>query len=119
LEFYKEMYKVGVWQILGVKLILTWVAEFMPYIFQLFAALLEANSSATLPSYYENLIAPVIMPVMWDLRGNVPALVRLLSAIIPRGVESVMKNNQVEPILGIFQKLISTKSNEGYGFDLR
>jgi exportin-2 (importin alpha re-exporter) len=94
------------------------VQEFIPYIFQLFAALLEANSSAILPSYYENLIAPVIMPVMWELRGNVPALVRLLSAIIPRGVQSIMKNNQVEPILGIFQKLISTKANEGYGFDL-
>jgi exportin-2 (importin alpha re-exporter) len=119
LGFYKETCKVGgVWQIPGVKLILTWVAEFMPYIFQLFAALLEANSSATLPSYYENLIAPVIMPVMWESRGNVPALVRLLSAIIPRGVESIMKSNQVEPILGIFQKLISTKANEGYGFDL-
>lgn len=90
----------------------------MPYVFQLFAALLEANPSATLPNYYQNLIAPVLMPVMWDSKGNIPALVRLLSSIIPRGSQSIIQNNQVEPILGIFQKLLSTKANESHGFDL-
>jgi exportin-2 (importin alpha re-exporter) len=90
----------------------------MPYVFQLFAALLEVNPSATLPNYYESLIAPIIVPVMWESKGNVPALVRLLSSIIPRGVESITRNNQIEPILGVFQKLISSKTNESYGFDL-
>jgi exportin-2 (importin alpha re-exporter) len=90
----------------------------MPYIFQLLAALLEANPSATLPSYYQNLIAPIVMPLMWESKGNIPALVRLLSAIIPRGVEFIIQNNQIEPILGIFQKLVSSKANESYGFDL-
>ena len=90
----------------------------MPYVFQLFAALLEANPSATLPSYYQELIGPILMPVMWDSRGNIPALVRLLSSIIPRGSEYIAQHNQIEPILGIFQKLVSTKANEGYAFDL-
>ncbi|PYH48199.1 putative chromosome segregation protein Cse1 [Aspergillus saccharolyticus JOP 1030-1] len=94
------------------------VQEFMPYIFQLFAALLEANPSGTLPNYYQNLIAPILMPVMWESKGNIPALVRLLSSIIPRGAQYIMQNDQVAPILGIFQKLLSTKTNEGYGFDL-
>lgn len=90
----------------------------MPYIFQLFAALLEANPSATLPEYYRSLIAPILMPVMWESRGNIPALVRLLSSIIPRGAQVILQNGQVEPILGIFQKLLSTKANESHGFDL-
>jgi exportin-2 (importin alpha re-exporter) len=90
----------------------------MPYILQLFAALLEANPSATLPDYYQNLIGPILMPFMWESKGNVPALVRLLSSIIPRGAQSILQNNQIEPILGIFQKLVSTKANEGHGFDL-
>ena len=94
------------------------VQEFMPYIFQLFAALLEANPSATLPSYYQNLIAPILMPVMWESKGNIPALVRLLSSIIPRGSQYILENNQIMPILGIFQKLLSTKANESHGFDL-
>ncbi|KAJ5203921.1 Armadillo-like helical [Penicillium cinerascens] len=94
------------------------VQEFMPYVFQLFAALLEANPSATLPGYYQELIAPILMPVMWESRGNTPALVRLLSSIIPRGSQYILEHNQIEPILGIFQKLVSTKANEGYAFDL-
>ncbi|OGE51107.1 hypothetical protein PENARI_c014G03336 [Penicillium arizonense] len=94
------------------------VQEFIPYVFQLFAALLEANSSATLPTYYQELIGPILMPVMWDSKGNIPALVRLLSSVIPRGSQYIMEHNQIEPILGIFQKLVSTKANESFGFDL-
>lgn len=93
-------------------------SEFMPYVFQLFAALLEANPSGTLPNYYQSLISPILMPVMWESKGNIPALVRLLSSIICRGYQYIMENNQTEPILGIFQKLLSTKANEAYGFDL-
>lgn len=90
----------------------------MPYVFQLFAALLEANPSATLPTYYQELIAPILMPVMWESRGNIPALVRLLTSIVPRGSQYIIEHNQVEPTLGIFQKLVSTKANEGHAFDL-
>ncbi|OAX77374.1 hypothetical protein ACJ72_08330, partial [Emergomyces africanus] len=74
-------------------------SEFAPYVFQLLAALLEANPSGTLPEYYQNLIGPILMPAMWESKGNVPALVRLLSSIIPRGADSITKNNQIEPIL--------------------
>ncbi|KAL1960042.1 hypothetical protein VTO42DRAFT_214 [Malbranchea cinnamomea] len=94
------------------------IQEFIPYVFQLLAALLESNPSASLPEYYQNLIAPILVPAMWETKGNVPALVRLLTSIIPRGAEYITKNNQIEPILGIFQKLISSKANESYGFDL-
>ena len=90
----------------------------MPYIFQLFAALLEANPSGTLPAYYQTLVPPILLPVMWESKGNIPALVRLLSSVISRGSDYILQNNQVEPVLGIFQKLLSTKANESYGFDL-
>jgi len=93
------------------------VQEFTPYVFQLFAALLEANPSGTLSEYYISLIPPILMPPLW-VKGNVPALVRLLSAMIPRGVQGIVQNGQIEPILGIFQKLVSTKTNESHGFDL-
>lgn len=94
------------------------VAEFVPYVFQLFAALLEANPSGTLTDYYKALIPAIITPSLWGVKGNVPALVRLLSAIVPRGASDIVQNNQVEPILGIFQKLVSTKVQENHGFDL-
>lgn len=55
---------------------------------------------------------------MWESKGNIPALVRLLSSVIPRGSQYITEHNQIEPILGIFQKLVSTKANESFGFDL-
>ncbi|KAN0103021.1 Cse1 domain containing protein [Hyaloscypha variabilis] len=95
------------------------VQEFMPYVFQLFAALLEARPYGPLSEYYKALVAPVLMPSLWESRGNVPALARLLSSIIPRSAADIVANNQVEPILGIFQKLMSGKTRtELYGFDV-
>ena len=85
---------------------------------QAFAALLEANPSKALTGYYTSLIQPILIPDLWVSKGNIPALVRLLSSIMARGSEVIMKNNQLETILGIFQNLISTKINEIYGFEL-
>jgi len=91
----------------------------MPYVFQLFAALLEARPDGPLSDYYKALVAPVLMPALWESRGNVPALSRLLSSIIPRGASDIEANNQIEPILGIFQRLMSGKARtELYAFDV-
>lgn len=91
----------------------------MPYVFQLFAALLEARPQGPLSEYYKALIAPVLMPALWESRGNVPALARLLSSLVPRNAAEIVANNQVEPILGIFQKLMAGKSKtELYAFDV-
>jgi len=94
------------------------VQEFVPYIFQLFAALLEANPGQELGDMYKTLLNPIIMPVLWEARGNVPALARLLCAIIARDSAGIVARNQLEPILGIFQKLISSKANEVHAFEL-
>ncbi|TVY84129.1 Importin alpha re-exporter, partial [Lachnellula suecica] len=94
------------------------VQEFMPYVFQIFAALLEARPHGPLSEYYKALVAPILMPALWESRGNVPALSRLLTSIIPRSAAEIVANEQVEPILGIFQKLMSKKSTELYSFDV-
>ncbi|KAL9121336.1 MAG: hypothetical protein Q9187_002102 [Circinaria calcarea] len=94
------------------------VQEFIPYVLQLFAALLEANPSALLPDYYKSLIPPILTVEFWSSRGNVPALVRLLVSIIQRGASEMVTNNQLEPILGIFKQLVEKKANEIYAFEL-
>ncbi|KAK8199919.1 CAS/CSE protein [Phyllosticta capitalensis] len=94
------------------------VQEFVPYVFQLFAALLEANPSGALPDFYKNLIQPILHPSLWESKGNVPALSRFLAGVVSRGAPLILQNNQLEPILGIFQKLISTKAFENQAFDL-
>ncbi|KAI9661949.1 MAG: importin-alpha export receptor [Bathelium mastoideum] len=112
-----ERFEAALYQPFG-EILRAGVEEFMPYIFQLFAALLESNPAGALPDTYKALIGPLLTPALWEARGNIPALVRLLSSIISRGAEEISKNNQVEPILGIFQLLISSKVNDVYGFDL-
>ncbi|KAI4180184.1 MAG: hypothetical protein L6R41_007404 [Letrouitia leprolyta] len=94
------------------------VQEYVPYVFQLFAALLEANPSRTLTTYYASLIQPILSPGFWTSKGNIPALVRLLSSMMSRGASQIAENNQLESILAIFQNLITTKANEIYGFEL-
>ena len=94
------------------------VSEFIPYVFQLFAALLEANPSANLSDYYKNLIQPILAAQLWETRGNTPALSRLLCALITRGSDTIVANNQLESVLGLFQRLISSKASESYGFDV-
>ena len=90
----------------------------MPYVFQLFAVLLEANPSGEVSAYYQALIPPILTAALWESKGNIPALVRLLSAYLPRMSNEIVSENRVEPILGIFQKLIANKSSEGHAFDL-
>ena len=94
------------------------VEEFMPYVFQLLAALVEAEPDKPLPQNLQPLIAPVLMPTLWEQRGNVPALVRLLSALIVRSAADMQANKQIENVLGIFQKLLSSKGFESYAFEL-
>lgn len=100
------------------RMTLTPTLEYMPYVFQLFAALLEANSSPTLPPAFQPLVAPILAPPLWEQRGNVPALARLLSSMVPLASSDLARNGQIEPVLGIFQKLVSTKLHETQGFDL-
>jgi exportin-2 (importin alpha re-exporter) len=94
------------------------IEEFVPYVFQLFAALLESNPLGQLPEIYQQLLGIVIMPQNWEAKGNVPALVRLLTAMIPRDVQNIVDAKYVEPILGIFQKLVSTRAHEALAFEL-
>lgn len=94
------------------------VEEFTPYIFQLFSALLEANPAGELSSYYRGLFDVILKGSVWEQRGNVPALARLLSAMVARDAEHIVADKQLEPVLGIFQKLVATKAHESYSFEL-
>ncbi|KAK8110363.1 Importin alpha re-exporter [Apiospora kogelbergensis] len=103
---------------LGALILVEEVNEFIPYVFQLFAALLEPNPSGALPNHFKALLPPLLQFTMWETRGNVPGCTRLLAAIIPRATDMIVAENQVEPILGIFQKLLSGKKTEQNAFDI-
>ncbi|RKF55093.1 Importin alpha re-exporter [Golovinomyces cichoracearum] len=94
------------------------IQEFMPYVFQLYAALLEAFPNDPLPGFAKELIAPLLAPALWEPRGYSPALCRLLSAIIPRHASEIVANKHLEPILGIFQSQHSRARTELNAYDL-
>ena len=94
------------------------VQDFLPYVFQLFAAMLEANKSEAIPDFYRSIIPLILRADYWLSKGNVPALVRLLSSMLNRAASEFASSNQVEPVLGIFKQLFSTKANELQAIEL-
>lgn len=98
------------------------IVEYIPYIFQILAQLLEAHaaldSERTLPEAYASLLPPLLMPALWEKKGNVPALVRLIKAYLVQAPSYLVQHGQIESCLGIYQKLISSRLNDTFGFDL-
>jgi exportin-2 (importin alpha re-exporter) len=94
------------------------ISEFMPYVFQILAQMLESSPADAISENYKTLLGPLLSPPLWETRGNVPACTRLLSAVIPRATQAIATENHLEPILGIFQKLLSGKKSELYAFDI-
>ena len=93
------------------------VTEFTPYVFQILAQLLEYRPQETgLGDSYTALFPPLLTASLWASRGNVPGLVRLLSAYLKKA--PAMVTPHLIPILGIFQKLNATKATEGPGIEL-
>jgi len=60
----------------------------------------------------------LLMPVLWENRGNIQPLVRLIQAYVRLGPEQIISLGKIEPLLGIFQKLIASKANDHEGFNL-
>ena len=59
------------------------VQEFHPYVFQIFAQLIELRSGP-LPGIYMQIFPPLLSPHFWERPGNVPPLVRLLQVCLPK-----------------------------------
>ncbi|PLW07427.1 hypothetical protein PCASD_22407 [Puccinia coronata f. sp. avenae] len=96
------------------------VQDFSPFVFQILSQMLElhTNHSEPLSNYYNEMLPPLLTPTLWELRGNVPALVRLLRAYLRAGASRIVAENRISAMLGVFQKLIGSKLNDVYGFEL-
>ncbi|KAI9492718.1 Cse1-domain-containing protein [Zychaea mexicana] len=94
------------------------IQEFTPYVFQLLAQLLDHHQGQELSEAYIALLTPLLNPPLWE-QGNIPALVRLLEVYLAKGINTIVANNKLEPILGIFQqKLINSRQNDHYALAL-
>ncbi|OCF31081.1 importin-alpha export receptor [Kwoniella heveanensis BCC8398] len=94
------------------------VAEFIPYIFQILAQLLELHPPTSLPESYQALTGPLLSASLWEQRGNIPALVRIWKACLLRGAPTIVAAGQVQGLLGIFQRLVGSKINDVFAFEL-
>ncbi|TDZ19510.1 Importin alpha re-exporter [Colletotrichum sidae] len=94
------------------------VTEFLQYIFQILAQLLESSPPDAISDNYKAFLTPLLAPTLWETKGNIPACTRLLSAIIPATTGYIRSENKLEQILGIFQNLLSTKKYQLYAFDI-
>ncbi|KAG8688800.1 importin-alpha export receptor [Ceratobasidium sp. 423] len=90
------------------------VDQFIPYVFQILAQMLEIHTTSVPPAY-SSLISILFTPAVWQQRGNVPALVRLVKAFITKDPNSV----DVRTVLAVVQqRLIPSRVNDVYGFEL-
>lgn len=94
------------------------VAEFQPYVFQVLSQMLELHPANELPEAYGSLLPPILTPACWENRGNVPALVRLVRAFLAKDAPRIVAQGQLGAMLGIYQKLIATRVNEGFALEL-
>merc|ERR1711915_913596 len=92
------------------------VQEFVPYCFQIMSLMLELHTSGSVPEPYMALFSFLLVPLLWERPANIHPLVRLLQAFISRGPGQVIQ--QISGLLGVFQKLIASKTNDHEGFYL-
>jgi exportin-2 (importin alpha re-exporter) len=86
------------------------VEEFVPYVFQILAQLLSCRpENGGLSDSYRALFVPILSPVLWERKGNVPALTDLFRAYLSRGRNEIVQGGHLLGILGVFQKLLSSK----------
>jgi exportin-2 (importin alpha re-exporter) len=95
------------------------VLEFTPYVFQVLAQLLEYKPPGSpLGESYQSLLPGLLHPTSWEKRGNVPGMSRLLADYLKLAAHSIIAENQLIPMLGIFQKLNALNATDAPAFEL-
>ena len=97
-------------------ILVTYVQEFMPYAFQILSLLLEYYEPGQVPASYTELFKMFLTPELWEKPANIQPMVRFLTAFIARSSPAIVAANKMAPLLGVFQKLVASKSNDHQGF---
>ncbi|VDD74313.1 unnamed protein product [Mesocestoides corti] len=121
------------------------ITEFFPYVFQLLAVMLEQyplsphvlevcaakrkaaglepappppNATAKPAAAYQTLLPRLLIPALWETHGAVMALARLMQAYLLHNVDAVIATKKAEAMLGVYQRLLTSKSNDVYAFTI-
>lgn len=90
--------------------------EFLPYLFQILALLLELRTIQDIPEAYLALFPCLLSSVLFERQANIHPLNRLLRAFISHGAHHIVAQDKTNGLLGVFQKLIASKANDHEGF---
>ncbi|KAF7976444.1 hypothetical protein HWV62_6681 [Athelia sp. TMB] len=94
------------------------IEQYIPYVFQILAQMLELHKHDA-PADYRSLLPFLLQPAIWQQKGSVPGLVKLLKAFLARDAKQMIAAGQVAAVLGILQqRLIPSKVNDGWGMEL-
>ena len=93
------------------------ILELLPYMFQILTLMMDMNRGNA-PDFYMSLFPFLLNAQLWERHGNIPAVVGLLRAYLRNCVKTVANEENVKNLLGIFQKLVNSKSNDQHGFRL-
>lgn len=92
------------------------VTEFTQYSFQILSFIVESTpANVPLSPQVSQLSQPLLTPSVWELRGNIPATTRFLVSLINKNPSIY---SDIQPILGLFQKLINSKKLFSHGFEI-
>ena len=94
------------------------LVEYIPYTFQILAQMLDLHVG-TVPAEYRGLLPFLLTPTSWQQKGSIPGLVKLLKAFLSHDAQSIVAAGQLTQVLGVIQqRLIPSKINDGWGFEL-
>lgn len=93
------------------------VDSLIPYVFQILSLLLERQNSE-IPEAYMQLLPFLVLPALWERPGYVGPMVRLLQTYIEKAHFSIIRLGKLEAVLGVFNKLNASKTNDHEGFRL-
>ncbi|EKG05551.1 CAS/CSE/importin domain protein, putative [Trypanosoma cruzi] len=96
------------------------VLEYVPYTLQVMAQLLDARGSVSFepPAHYQALLEPLLIPDMYQQKGNIPAVVRLLVSFIEHYPRYVHSKGLTEKVLIIFRSLLQYKNYDHEGLNV-
>lgn len=93
-------------------------AEYIPYVFQVLAQMLEFHTTEV-PEQYRSLLPFLLTPAVWQQKGSIPGLVKLLKAFLAKDGAAMFAAGQVASVLAVVQqRLIPSKINDAWGFEL-
>ncbi len=80
--------------------------------------MLELHSS-DVPAEYRNLLPFLLTPAIWQQKGSIPGLVKLLKAFLSRDSAQMLAAGQIASVLVVIQqRLVPSKLNDTWGFEL-